>query len=75
MYKVSAKVFFATVEALKELSDDFDNYDTEIMNDLLKQMQEEDIQKLQMAKPTIYKRGEFNLSNEFVNLIGELNER
>ena len=35
MYKVSAKVFFATVEALKELSDDFDNYDTEIMNDLL----------------------------------------
>jgi len=43
--------------------------------DILKQMQEEDIQKLQMAKPTIYKRGEFNLSNEFVNLIGELNER
>ena len=35
MYKVPAKVFFATVEALKELSDDFDDYYVEMIDDIL----------------------------------------
>ncbi len=35
MYKVPAKVFFATVEALKELSSDFDKYYVEMIDDIL----------------------------------------
>lgn len=34
MYKVPAKVFFATVEVLKELSPDFDNYHVKKIDDL-----------------------------------------
>lgn len=35
MHNVSAKVFFATVEALKELSSDFDEYYVEMIDDIL----------------------------------------
>ena len=35
MHNVPAKVFFATVEALKELSDDFDEYYVERIDDIL----------------------------------------
>ena len=35
MHNVPAKVFFATVEALKELSDDFDEYYVEMIDDIL----------------------------------------
>ena len=35
MHKVDAKIFFATVEALKELSDDFDSYYVNMIDDIL----------------------------------------
>ena len=52
MHKVPAKVFFATVDALKELSSDFDEYYVEMIDDILAGFDKDELEYIAVDWPT-----------------------
>lgn len=52
MHKVPAKVFFATVDALKELSSDFDEYYVETIDDILVGFNKDELEYVAVDWPT-----------------------
>jgi len=52
MHKVPAKVFFATVDALKELSSDFDEYYVEKIDDILAGFNKDELEYVAVDWPT-----------------------
>lgn len=52
MHKVPAKVFFATVDALKELSSDFDEYYVETIDDILAGFNKDELEYVAVDWPT-----------------------
>ena len=46
MHKVDTKIFFATVEALKELSDDFDEYYVSMINDIFEGFDKDELTEI-----------------------------
>lgn len=52
MHKVPAKVFFATVEALKELSSDFDEYYVEMIDDIFAGFDKDELEYIAVDWPT-----------------------
>lgn len=51
-HKVPAKIFFATVEALKELSDDFDSYYVNQIDDILQGFDRDELTEIAVDWPT-----------------------